>query len=49
MIHIKTKRKLGGLLFTFVLLNRGIPDVETINIVSIEQKKRIVYRNYQVC
>ena len=29
----------GGLLFTFVLLNRVVPDVETIYFVSIEQKK----------
>ena len=27
------------LLLTFVLLNRGVPDVETIYFVSIEQKK----------
>ena len=29
----------GVLLFTFVLLNRSVPDVETIYFVSIEQKK----------
>ena len=28
-----------NLLFTFVLLNRDVPDVETIYFVSIEQKK----------
>ena len=39
-IHVKTRRKLGGgggLLFTFVLLNGGVP--KTICFVSIEQKK----------
>ena len=29
----------GDLLFTFVLLNIGVPDVETIYFVLIEQKK----------
>ena len=28
----------GDLLFTFVLLNRAVPDVETIYFVSVEQK-----------
>ena len=28
------------LLFTFVLLNRGVPDVETIYFLSTEQKKK---------
>ena len=28
-----------NLLFTFVLLNEGVPDVETIYFVSTEQKK----------
>ena len=28
------------LLFTFVLLNRGVPDVKTVYVVSIEQKKQ---------
>ena len=41
-IHVKTRRKSGGgdLLFTFVfLLNRGVPDVETMYFASTEQKK----------
>ena len=29
----------GHFLFTFILLNRGVLDVETIYFVSIEQKK----------
>ena len=29
-----------NILFTFVLLNRDLPDVETIYFVSIEQKKQ---------
>ena len=36
----KDEEKIGeNLLFEFVLLNRGIPDVKTIYFVSIEQKK----------
>ena len=38
----KNKEKIGGgdLLFTFVfLLNRGVPDVETMYFASTEQKK----------
>ena len=31
---------MGDLLFTFVLLNRGIPYVETTYFVSIQQKKK---------
>ena len=30
-----------NLLFTFVLLNEGVPDVETIYFVSTEQKKEL--------
>ena len=30
---------MGDLLFTFILLNRGIPDIETVYFVSVEQKK----------
>ena len=29
----------GDLLFTFVLLKRGVPDVRTIYFVSVRQKK----------
>ena len=44
------KKSEGGVIIYIVLLNKGVPDVETIYFVSIEQKeKRIVYRNYQVC
>ena len=36
----KNEEKIGrDLWFTFVLLNRGVSDVETIYFVSIEQKK----------
>ena len=50
-LHVKMRKKSGGgVIIYIVLLNRGVPDVETIYFVSIEQKeKRIVYRNYQLC
>ena len=35
------RRKLGGLLFTSVVLNRGVPDIEIIYFISIEQKKEL--------
>ena len=44
-INVKTRRKSNGggeggySLFTFTLLNRGFPAVETIYFVSIKQKK----------
>ena len=37
----KNKEKIEGerdLVFTFLLLNRGVPDIETIYFISTEQK-----------
>ena len=42
------RRKLSGdLLFTFVLLNRGAPVLETIYFVSIEQEKETCLQKLQ--